>query len=78
MPEDADCINPELTTLSHSPVVAGVPLNLLNKQVMSNDHFFVRNHFPIPNVNAASWSLQVSGEVENQLSIGYPDLKRMP
>lgn len=78
MAEDSDCINPDLTTLSHSPLVAGVPLNLLNRPVMPNEHFFVRNHFPIPEVDVASGSLEVSGEVENQLSISYQDLKGLP
>ncbi len=78
MVEDPDCINPELITLSREPLVAGVPLNLLNSPVMSNERFFVRSHFPIPKVDAADWSLAVSGEVENQLTIGYADLKELP
>ena len=45
---------------------------------MSNERFFVRSHFPIPKVDAADWSLTVSGEVENQLTIGYADLKELP
>ena len=78
MTADGDCINPELTTLSRTPLVASVPLNLLNTEVMSNDRFYVRNHFPIPKVDAANWSLPVSGEVDTPLNISYQDLKELP
>ena len=78
MTADGDCINPELTTLSRIPLVASVPLNLLNTEVMSNDRFYVRNHFPIPKVDAANWSLPVSGEVDTPLNISYQHLKDFP
>ena len=78
MNEDSDRIHPTLTMLSRSPLVAGAPLDTLSSQVMSNDRFFVRNHFAIPKVELASWSLQVSGEVENQLNIAYEDLQILP
>lgn len=69
--------SPELTVLSREPMVAGVPLNLLDSPEMSNKRFFVRNHFPIPKIDASKWRLSVSGEVGSDLSLSYQDLKEL-
>ncbi len=75
MAQDAFRDSPELTVLSREPMVAGIPLNLLDNQVISKKRFFVRNHFPVPKIDIGNWHLSVSGEVESDLCLTYQDLK---
>jgi DMSO/TMAO reductase YedYZ molybdopterin-dependent catalytic subunit len=44
----------------------------------ANSDFFVRNHFPVPNVRDETWSLDVAGLVSKPLTLSYPDLLLMP
>jgi DMSO/TMAO reductase YedYZ molybdopterin-dependent catalytic subunit len=40
--------------------------------------FYVRNHFPVPTINVAGWSLSVEQHVGKALKLTYDDLKRFP
>ena len=40
--------------------------------------FFVRNHFDVPTVDAATWRLEITGAVGNGYAIGPAELKRLP
>ena len=40
--------------------------------------FFVRNHFPIPSVDIASWRLSVTGELERPVRLKLDDLRCLP
>ncbi len=51
---------------------------LLGGVVMPNAHFYVRNHFQIPLLDAATWRLNVGGLVERPLSLSLRDLQRLP
>lgn len=51
---------------------------LIGGVVMPNAHFYVRNHFHIPDVDPASWRLNVGGLVERPLRLGTRDLHNMP
>jgi anti-anti-sigma factor len=51
---------------------------LFGGAVMPNRRFYVRNHFPIPQLNASSWRLNVGGMVERPLSLSLRDLVKMP
>ncbi len=42
------------------------------------DRFYLRNHHPIPAVDAQAWRLAVHGMVEEELSLSLQDLERMP
>jgi len=44
----------------------------------ANGRFFVRSHFPVPEVDAAAWRLEVSGLVERPLSLSLAELKKLP
>lgn len=46
--------------------------------VTANENFYVRNHFPEPDVLAESWQLEIAGAVERPFAIGYEELKAMP
>ncbi|HLY81864.1 MAG TPA: sulfite oxidase, partial [Acidimicrobiales bacterium] len=51
---------------------------LIGGVVMPNAHFYVRNHFQIPNLDPAGWRLEVAGMVERPLSLGLAQLQAMP
>lgn len=72
-----DCSTRQII-LSREPLVAGVPLGSLDGGTTPVEQFFVRNHFQIPSLDTANWRLEIDGEVENLLSLGYDDLKRLP
>src|SRR4029077_2929507 len=43
-----------------------------------NDRFFVRSHFPVPDVDVKTWRLEVSGLVRQPLRLTLDELKRLP
>ncbi len=51
---------------------------LIGGVVMPNAHFYVRNHFQIPALDASTWRLEVGGLVDRPLSLGLRDLTNMP
>jgi DMSO/TMAO reductase YedYZ molybdopterin-dependent catalytic subunit len=50
---------------------------LIGGVVMPNAHFYVRNHFQIPDLDPAPWRLTVNGLVERPLRLALPDLHNM-
>src|SRR5436309_1760842 len=50
---------------------------LLGGAVVPNAHFYVRNHFQIPKLDADSFRLAVSGLVERPLTLTLRDLRNM-
>jgi len=50
---------------------------LIGGVVMPNAHFYVRNHFQIPQLDPGSWLLTVSGLVERPLGLTLRDLTNM-
>ena len=69
--------SPSLTVLSQEPLVAGTPMSLLDGHVVPTNLFFIRNHFPVPAMDADQWSLKVTGKVRDEFSLTYADLKEM-
>jgi DMSO/TMAO reductase YedYZ molybdopterin-dependent catalytic subunit len=51
---------------------------LIGGVVMPNAHFYVRNHFQIPNLDPANWRLEVAGLVERPLALTLAQLQAMP
>ena len=51
---------------------------LIGGVVMPNAHFYVRNHFRVPAIDAGTWRLEVTGLVERRLMLSLSDLDRMP
>ena len=46
--------------------------------ITRNDLFFVRSHFPVPDVDGESYRLEVSGLVRTPLSLSLAELKALP
>src|SRR5437660_9419505 len=51
---------------------------LIGGVVMPNAHFYVRNHFQIPLLEADTWRLNVGGLVERPMSLSLRDIERLP
>ncbi len=53
---------------------------LLSKEITPNDQYYIvsKNLFSDPSVNADTWHLSVSGEIEHSFSLSYKDLLALP
>jgi DMSO/TMAO reductase YedYZ molybdopterin-dependent catalytic subunit len=60
------------------PTDAETPLDLLTDYVTPNDLFFVRHHWNPVEVDPATWSLTVDGEVDRPLRVTLAELRAMP
>lgn len=68
---------PGLITRTKNPENLEFPFTSLDSFVTPTERFYVRNHFAVPNLNAASWRLKVEGAVERPLVLSLDDLKKM-
>jgi len=66
-----------LVVREREPLNLEMPFTTLNGFTTPNESFYVRCHFPIPEIEAADWSLKIEGEVEAPFSLGYDDLLAM-
>ncbi|MDR3564881.1 MAG: sulfite oxidase [Negativicutes bacterium] len=69
---------PGLILAKLQPENMETPLNVLNTWVVPNELFYIRNHFLYPNIDLATWSLTIGGQVNRQLSLNYEQLSKMP
>lgn len=61
------------------PLNAEVPLPaLIANDLTPKEHFYVRNHFGIPEIDAANWRLQLGGLFENPLALTLDELHAIP
>ena len=63
---------------AEKPEISGFDLSLLDQPATPNDLFFVREHFPTPNVTAAGWAVAVKGAVAAPHKIGLDELASRP
>jgi DMSO/TMAO reductase YedYZ molybdopterin-dependent catalytic subunit len=65
-----------LTVLNDRPLNAETPAHLLDDAITPTDRLFIRNNgIPPEEVDPASWTLEVDGEVETPLKLTIDDLK---
>jgi DMSO/TMAO reductase YedYZ molybdopterin-dependent catalytic subunit len=53
------------------------PFASLNSFITPTDKFYVRNHFPVPQLKATDWRLRVEGAVHQRLELSYEDILKM-
>ena len=61
---------------SKEPLNCETPAPLLGTDVTPTDRFFRRNHFPIPELDAATWQLEIHGLVRRPLTLGLDELNQ--
>src|SRR4051812_26334299 len=66
-----------LIVREQDPLNLEMPFSSLNGFITPNESFYVRCHFPIPEISAPEWRLKVEGEVEVPFEFGYDELLRM-
>jgi DMSO/TMAO reductase YedYZ molybdopterin-dependent catalytic subunit len=59
------------------PLNLEMPFGSLDGFITPVDRFFVRGHFPIPQVDVKTWRLRIEGEVETLLELTYEELRQM-
>jgi len=63
---------------SKDPQVEEFEFEALDGVITPNDKFYIRNHFPEPNISRDSWVLRVEGAIANPLELNYEALLKMP
>lgn len=80
-PADAcqQAIDAGLVVLRAHPLNCETPIPaLIGGAMVPNAHFYVRNHFQIPNLDPSVFRLEVGGLVERKLSLSLDDLHNLP
>jgi DMSO/TMAO reductase YedYZ molybdopterin-dependent catalytic subunit len=60
------------------PLNLEMPFDKLESFLTPTESFYVRTHFPIPNIDRDAWWLRVEGEVEKPFAINYEELIGLP
>src|SRR5690606_33123816 len=63
---------------SASPSNLEADFGALDSYITPVPQHYVRNHFPVPDVHAASWRLRVEGAVARALSLSLAELRELP
>ncbi len=66
-----------LIVREREPLNLESPFDALDGFLTPNELFYVRNHFPIPRLDAAGYELRIDGDVKNPFRIGYEELRSM-
>jgi DMSO/TMAO reductase YedYZ molybdopterin-dependent catalytic subunit len=59
---------------SEDPPNLEMPFSTLDGFITPTESFYVRTHFPVPEIDKAKWRLRVEGEVEKPFEMGYDEL----
>ena len=59
------------------PLNLEMPFGSLDGFITPVDRFFVRSHFPIPQINVKTWRLKIEGEVETPFELTCDELRAM-
>jgi DMSO/TMAO reductase YedYZ molybdopterin-dependent catalytic subunit/mono/diheme cytochrome c family protein len=74
----ADPEKRDMIVRSTRPEDLEMPLAGFSDYLTPIEHFFVRTHVYVPEVDLAAWRLQVEGEVATPLNLTMDDLRKMP
>jgi len=69
---------PGVDVVSEDPFNAETPMAAFAEPLTPTASFYVRNHFPVPRLDAGSWALAVGGAVERTLRLSLDDLAALP
>lgn len=60
------------------PANLEMPFGLLAGRITPNELFYIRSHFPVPEIDLAKWRLKIEGAVERLLELSYDQLRARP
>ncbi|WMT77471.1 sulfite oxidase [Bradyrhizobium sp. Ash2021] len=55
-----------------------MPFDQLGDFITPSELFYIRSHFPTPELDPLAYRLSISGAVRNELSLSYADIRAMP
>src|SRR5258708_30702100 len=55
-----------------------MPFDQPHDFITPSELFYIRSHFPTPDLDPAAYRLSISGAVRNELSLSYADIRAMP
>jgi DMSO/TMAO reductase YedYZ molybdopterin-dependent catalytic subunit len=55
-----------------------MPFDQLGDFITPSERFYIRSHFPTPELDPVAYRLSISGAVRNELSLSYADIRAMP
>jgi DMSO/TMAO reductase YedYZ molybdopterin-dependent catalytic subunit len=67
----------DLIVREQEPINLEMPFSSLDGFITPNESFYVRCHFPIPEISANDWRLKIEGEVEAPFELSYGELRAM-
>lgn len=66
-----------LLVREQEPLNLEMPFSTLSGFTTPNESFYVRCHFPIPEIAVSDWRLKIEGEIEAPFELNYEELLRM-
>ena len=76
-PDDKTDVANALIVREQEPLNLEMPFSALNGFITPNESFYVRCHFPIPEIAAPGWRLTIEGDVDAPFELSYDELLRM-
>src|ERR1700737_2151805 len=55
-----------------------MPFDQLDEFITPSELFYIRSHFPTPELDPVAYRLSIRGAVRNELSLSYADIRAMP
>ena len=68
----------KIVTIAHEPQIGETPQRALDAWLTPNPHFYVRNHFSVPDIRCSAWRLSIDGLVTRERRFTLEQLKRLP
>ena len=69
--------NDQLISRGEEPLNLEMPFSSLREFVTPNEKFYVRCHFPVPQIDASGWKLRVEGAVAAPIAFTFDELRHM-
>src|SRR5260370_8980144 len=67
-----------LTIRQKEPKNLESPFDQIDSYLTPTELFYIRSHFPIPSLDAASYQLRIDGAVRRPFTLSYEELRSMP
>jgi DMSO/TMAO reductase YedYZ molybdopterin-dependent catalytic subunit len=67
-----------LITRQKEPRVLETPFDRIDSYLTPTELFYIRSHFPAPDLDRASYQLRIDGAVKHPLVLSYDELRSMP
>lgn len=76
--DDQPSGTPEMISRGIAPLNLEMPFSTLADFITPADRFYVRNHFPIPELSERDWRLKIEGAVATPLQLTLAELRELP